>query len=93
MKLSSLAIVFSNAYDTNAFISFISSIMLTLNDIRTQLSDKASYLLDHKCIVPASQIHHPSPNIISEVFADSNRTPQVLKSIQSLYGHGRLANT
>ena len=38
-------------------------------------------------------IHAPGSDFVDRIFAQSNRNPQVLKSLQQLYGHGRLANT
>ena len=35
----------------------------------------------------------PGPDFVDRVFALSDRTPQVLRSLQSLYDHGRLAGT
>lgn len=58
------------------------------------LGAQASHLLDHTCsTIDISRLHTPSPNFIDEVFAQSNRSPQVLRSLKDLYGHGRLANT
>jgi class I fructose-bisphosphate aldolase len=58
------------------------------------LGDKASYLLDHTCTtVEKSMIHLPGGDFIDRSFAQTNRSPQVLRSLQALYGHGRLANT
>ncbi|HEX8286122.1 MAG TPA: class I fructose-bisphosphate aldolase [Pyrinomonadaceae bacterium] len=38
-------------------------------------------------------IQAPGPDFVDRVFAQSDRTPQVLRSIQSLFDHGRLAGT
>src|SRR5919205_1150967 len=38
-------------------------------------------------------LHTPGPDFIDRVWADSDRSPQVLRSLQSLYDHGRLAGT
>ena len=38
-------------------------------------------------------MHAPSPDFIDRIFLQSNRSPQVLRSIASLYTHGRLAGT
>src|ERR671916_404176 len=35
----------------------------------------------------------PGPDFVDRVFAHSDRNPQVLRSLQSLYDHGRLAGT
>jgi class I fructose-bisphosphate aldolase len=38
-------------------------------------------------------IHQPGPDFVDSSFIGSNRNPQVLRSLQDLYGTGRLANT
>ena len=55
------------------------------------LGDKADYLLNHTCTTIGKQtIHLPSPNHVSEIWMNSNRNNQVLRSLQTLLGHGRL---
>src|SRR5215831_3617101 len=58
------------------------------------LGDQAKDLLTHKCnTFPKDQLHLPSPDFVDKVFGQSNRNPQVLRNMQTMYGHGRLANT
>jgi fructose-bisphosphate aldolase, class I len=58
------------------------------------LGDKASYLLDHKPVLDKSVLSaFPSPNHVEEIWINSNRGNRVLASLQTLIGHGRLANT
>lgn len=58
------------------------------------LGDKAESLLSHECkTVSKDLLHLPGPDFVDRVFTPSNRTPQVLRSLQSIYGTGRLANT
>jgi class I fructose-bisphosphate aldolase len=58
------------------------------------LGTDADYLLNHKSkTVPKEQLHIPNPDFIDQIFGQSNRTPQVLRSLGSLFGTGRLANT
>lgn len=38
-------------------------------------------------------LHLPGADFVDRVFKDTNRSNQVLKSVQALYGNGRLANT
>ncbi len=58
------------------------------------LGDKASFYLDHTCkTVDKSLLHIPSPTIIDDVWKDSDRNVQTLRSLQSILSHGRLANT
>ncbi|MFN2440175.1 MAG: class I fructose-bisphosphate aldolase, partial [Chitinophagaceae bacterium] len=58
------------------------------------LGDKAEYLLNHTCkTIDKSTIHLPSPNHVEEIWINSNRNNQVLRSLQSLLDHGRLGGT
>ncbi|MFT3845440.1 MAG: class I fructose-bisphosphate aldolase [Lacibacter sp.] len=64
------------------------------NKITQLLGDQAAYLLDHKCsTVDKSTLHSPSPDYVDKEMAMGNRNNNVLKSMQQLLGHGRLANT
>jgi class I fructose-bisphosphate aldolase len=67
---------------------------MSYDNIVSLLGSKADNLLTHRCAtIPKSQLHMPSPSFVEDVFLSSNRSPQVLKSLGSLFGHGRLANT
>jgi class I fructose-bisphosphate aldolase len=58
------------------------------------LGDKAEYLLNHQSkTISKDQLHLPGPDFVERVFINSDRNPQVLRSLQSMYGHGRLGNT
>lgn len=62
--------------------------------IENLLGSDAAHLLDHTCTtIPKENIHVPGSDFVDRVFAQSNRNPQVLRSIQALYDHGRLADT
>ena len=64
------------------------------SQIQSLLGSQAEFLLDHSCkTIDKSMIHAPGPDFVDRIFAQTNRNPQVLKSLQQLYGHGRLANT
>jgi len=63
-------------------------------NVRELLGNEAESLLTYKSkTVSASQIHAPSPTYIDDVFVLSNRNPQVLRSLGSLFHSGRLAGT
>ncbi|MDA8117388.1 MAG: class I fructose-bisphosphate aldolase [Actinomycetota bacterium] len=63
-------------------------------DIEALLGAQAESLLNHRCVgIPKESLHHPGPAVVDEIFAYSDRNPQVMRSLQSLYGHGRLADT
>lgn len=64
------------------------------NKIAELLGDQAEYLLNHTCkTVEQSTIHLPSPNHVDDVWINSNRNNQVLRSMQALLNNGRLAGT
>src|SRR5215467_7828563 len=58
------------------------------------LGDKAEYLLNHtSTTVDKSTLHLPGPDHIDRIWKESNRSNQVLRSMQQLLGSGRLGNT
>src|SRR6476646_2974466 len=62
--------------------------------IEELLGSNAAHLLDHTCkTITKENIHLPGSDFVDRSFAGSNRNPQVLRSLQQLYGTGRLANT
>jgi class I fructose-bisphosphate aldolase len=64
------------------------------NKIVELLGDKAEYYLGHQSkTIDKSQLHLPSPQHVEEIWVNSNRTPQTLRSLQQLLGSGRLAKT
>src|SRR6476659_5471937 len=58
------------------------------------LGDKAEFLLSHQSkSISKDQLHLPGPDFVDRVWKDSDRPTPVLRSLQTLYGNGRLANT
>ena len=58
------------------------------------LGDKAEYLLKHQTnTISKDQLHLPGPDFIERVWIYSDRKPQVLRNLQSMFGKGRLADT
>lgn len=58
------------------------------------LGNQAESLLNHSCTtIDKKSIHLPGKDFVDRIFKDSDRNIQVLKSLQSIYGSGRLANT
>ena len=58
------------------------------------LGKQADDLLTHECkTFPKDQLHLPSPDFVDKIFAQSNRNAQVLRNLEAMYGHGRLAGT
>jgi fructose-bisphosphate aldolase, class I len=67
---------------------------MALNKITELLGKDADTLLNHTSkTISKDMIHAPGPDFVDRTFALSNRNPQVLRSLQAIYGHGRLANT
>jgi len=63
-------------------------------NIQKILGESAPYLLEHTSkTIDKSLLHIPGPNIIDEVWKDSDRNLQTLRNYQALLGHGRLADT
>jgi class I fructose-bisphosphate aldolase len=66
----------------------------TAAKIEDVLGDEARDLLDHKCeTVPKAQLHLPGPDFVDRVWKDSDRPTRVLRSLQAMFNHGRLART
>ena len=62
-------------------------------DIASYLGKEAESLLTYQAKVPKEMLHLPGSDFIERVFRQSDRQPQVLRSLQQLYSTGRLANT
>lgn len=63
-------------------------------NITDLLGKDADYLLKHQSkTISKDQLHTPGPDFVDRIFAQTNRNAQVLRSLQSIYGTGRLANT
>lgn len=78
---------------TTTSVKASSADSLTTNSIVDWLGDEADALLSYQAKVPKESLHLPGPDWVSRIFAQSDRSPQVLRSLQQLYAHGRLANT
>lgn len=78
----------SFVYKTN------NSIVMEYNSIVELLGNRAKYLLDHTSqTIPKNHLHLPGPDFIERVVSQSNRSQRVLRNLQSMFSHGRLANT
>lgn len=65
-----------------------------IGKIVKMLGNDAKYLLDHKCkTIKKDEIHLPGPDFIDRVFINTDRSNNVLRNLQSMFGHGRLAGT
>src|SRR6476620_3996930 len=63
------------------------------SSIESWLGDEAEDLLTHQAKVSKDLLHLPGPDWVDRIFAQTDRSPQVLRSLQQLYSSGRLANT
>lgn len=68
---------------------------MTLDKIQELIgAERTKLLIDHQCkTIDKSMLHLPGNDFIDRIWKDSNRSNQVLRSMQTLYGNGRLANT
>lgn len=63
------------------------------SSLESWLGDEAEELLTHKAKVSKDLLHLPGPDFVERIFSQTDRNPQVLRSLQQLYSTGRLANT
>jgi class I fructose-bisphosphate aldolase len=65
-----------------------------LQKIESAVGEECTSLLKHQCHgIKKEQLELPGPDFLERVWVASDRSPQVLKSLQSLYNTGRLAGT
>lgn len=58
------------------------------------LGKDADSLLTHvSTTIPKEQLHLPGPDFVDRVFAATDRSPQVLRSLQAMFDAGRLGRT
>jgi class I fructose-bisphosphate aldolase len=63
-------------------------------DIQSLLGDQADSLLGHVAkAIPAEDLTLPGPDYIDRVLVDSDRSPQVLRNLATMFDHGRLGGT
>lgn len=65
-----------------------------MTDIHALLGDATENLLSHRCeTISSDMLHLPGADYIDRVVAQKDRAPAVLRNLQSMYDHGRLAGT
>jgi class I fructose-bisphosphate aldolase len=63
-------------------------------NIEELLGKEAGYYLNHVSkTIPKESLHLPGPDFVDRVFIQSDRKPAVLRSLQQIFDHGRLAGT
>src|SRR5690348_7177023 len=68
--------------------------MSEFSSIQTHLGEKAAYYLEHQSkTVTKDKLHLPSSNFVTDIFTNSDRSAQTLRSLESLFAHGRLRGT
>jgi len=69
-------------------------ISMTTSTVEDILGKEASHLLEHTCnTIPKDQIHAPTADPIRDVYLQSSRNSQTLRSLGQLFNSGRLAGT
>ncbi len=67
---------------------------MSIQKITEILGEKADSLLQHTCkTISKEHLHLPGADFLDRVFLQTNRTIPVIRSLQTLYNHGRLAGT
>ena len=67
---------------------------VSASKITELLGVKADSLLNHKCkTIPREHLHLPGSDFVDRIFKDTNRSVPVLRNLNALYQHGRLAGT
>ena len=62
--------------------------------IQDLLGADADTLLNHECkTIPKENIHLPGGDFVDRVVSQSDRNPGTMRSLQSIFDHGRLAGT
>ena len=64
-----------------------------MSAITDLLGSEADTLLGHQAKVSKDLLHLPGPDFVERIWVGSDRNPQVLRNIQSIYDHGRLGGT
>lgn len=68
--------------------------MTPLSEIQNLLGKEADSLLTHTCQkIPKSRLHIPDGNWVERIFTSSDRNNRVMRNLEALFSHGRLAHT
>ncbi len=69
-------------------------VMTELSKIEQSLGNKTAYYLEHKSTgISKDLLHLPGPDFVDRVWMGTDRSPRVLRSINTLLNTGRLAGT
>ncbi|OLO02877.1 MULTISPECIES: class I fructose-bisphosphate aldolase [Salinicola] len=65
-----------------------------MTDIAKLLGDEADSLLNYTCTgFKKEDLYLPGPDFVDRVFSDNDRSPHVLRNLQTLFNNGRLGGT
>ncbi len=65
-----------------------------IKDIEAVLGEDSEYLLGHKCTtISKKDLYLPGPDYVDEVFVQNDRSPAVIRNLQTILDHGRLGGT
>ena len=64
-----------------------------LSNIKELIGKEADSLLSYKAKFPKEQLHLPGPDFVDRIFAQTDRSINVLKNLQWIFQTGRLAGT
>jgi class I fructose-bisphosphate aldolase len=64
-----------------------------IDEIKKLLGSEADSLLNYKAKFPKEQLNLPGPDFVDRVFMNTDRSINVLRNINSILNHGRLAGT
>ncbi len=65
-----------------------------IDKVQAFLGEDSEYLLGHKCTtISKKSLYLPGPGYIDEVFVQNDRSPAVIRNLQTLLNHGRLGGT
>ena len=72
----------------------VAAVASSIDKIAELLGGEADSLLSHSCqTILNSDLYLPGPNFVDDVYTQTDRTPQVLRSLQQMFNHGRLGGT
>ncbi len=67
---------------------------MSIQKIRELLGADADSLLNHTCkTISKEHIHLPGNDFVDRIFMNTNRSNQVIRSLASIYNHGRLGGS
>lgn len=62
-------------------------------NISELLGKEQDELLNHQAVFSKEQLHLPGPDFIERVVSQTDRSPVVMRNLQMIFDHGRLAGT